>query len=377
MIEMPFRRRAARAAGLVGVLLTTTFANASAQTNTINATAPATCITPQHTCTTVPITIARTDVTPVLAFSVTFSLSSNLALCTPSLTGDITEGDYLHQASPNTSFQVRDRGNGSYTADGVILGQENCGSTGASGTLFNVRVTNTGGSGTGTVTLTSVTLRNCSNATLASILGSAANVTIDLAPVTVAPISSPQNVTENSLLTITPAATISSCATGPATWTVAPALPSGATFSSSTGQIQWTPACGTAGNFGPFTLTATAASGEFASSNAFTIHVAHLVGTVTVAAISSPQDVTENSLLTITPSRNDDALRRDPAHVVGRAAAPLRRDVQLVDGPDPVDPGVRHGRQLRAVHAHRHRAERRGRHRATRSRSSWPTSSAP
>src|SRR5207342_1397835 len=74
------------------------------------------------------------------------------------------------------------------------------------------------------------------------------------------------------------------------------------TFTSSTGVIQWTPACGAAGNYGPFTLTATAASGDAGSSNAFTIVVAHLAGTVTVAAIGTPQNVVENSTLTVTPS---------------------------------------------------------------------------
>ena len=88
----------------------------------------------------------------------------------------------------------------------------------------------------------------------------------------------------------------------PLTWSVAPPLPAGATFSSTTGQIQWTPACGTAGTYGPFTLTATAASGEVGSSNAFAIVVAHLVGTVTVAAVSTPQTIAEGALLTITPS---------------------------------------------------------------------------
>ena len=45
-----------------------------------------------------------------------------------------------------TDFHVVDNGGGSYTVDLVILG-EPCGQTDSAGTLFQIGLTNTGGSG--------------------------------------------------------------------------------------------------------------------------------------------------------------------------------------------------------------------------------------
>ena len=114
--------------------------------------------------------------------------------------------------------------------------------------------------------------------------------------------------------------------------------------------ITWTPACGTAGSYGPFTLTATAATGEVGASNPFSIVVAHLVGTVTVAAIGDPQNGIENSLLTVTPSASTHAVRRN-ADLVGLAGAAGGRVVQHLDGRDHLDAGLRRRRDLRSVHA--------------------------
>jgi hypothetical protein len=280
-------------AAMVTFALLTGAAAAQAQSNTISAAAPGNCITSVQTCATVPVQISRTDSTPLLAFSVTFTLSPELVLCSPPA---ITEGTYLSSWNSNTSFNVRDRGNGTYTADGTILGLSNCGPSAASGTLFNVRVTNAGGSGTGSVTITSVILRDCSNATLPSDIGSAASVNIDLTPVIVDPIPT-QTVSETNLLTVTPNVTISSCATGPATWT-ATGLPTGASLNSSTGVVTWTPDCSAfenGPNYGPVTLTAHAVSGETGSAS-FSIHVNDNPGTVTVTA-TNPPSVEEQSPL--------------------------------------------------------------------------------
>src|SRR5262249_35482238 len=104
-------------------------------------------------------------------------------------------------------------------------------------------------------------------------------------------ISDPQTVAEQSPLTITPSANLTTCASGGPTWSVGPALPAGATFDTGTGQSSWTPDCaaaegGTGGTYGPFTLTATAGTGESGSSNAFSIHV-----TDVVVAIGAPTAV--------------------------------------------------------------------------------------
>src|SRR5262249_40348412 len=152
-------------------------------------------------------------------------LSSDLQLCsTPG--ASVTEGAYLSSVNPSTTFLVTSNGGGSYTVDGTINGTP-CGATASSGNLFNISVKGTGTSGTGTVPIAALTLRDCSNNPLASTIGSAASVTIDTAPVTVAAIATPQNVVEQSPLTFTPSATLTACATGPVTWSVSPALPSG------------------------------------------------------------------------------------------------------------------------------------------------------
>jgi hypothetical protein len=285
---------------MVPFVLLVAAAGAQAQTNTISAAAPGNCITSVQTCATVPVQISRTDATPLLAFSVTFTLSPELALCSPAPA--ITEGTYLSSWNSNTSFNARDRGNGTYTADGTILGSSNCGPSASSGTLFNVRVTNAGGSGTGAVTITSVILRDCSNATLTSSIGGAASVSVDLTPVTVDPIPA-QTVAETSLLTVTPGVTISSCATVPASWT-SMGLPPGASINGTTGVVTWTPSCSAYENgpdYGPVTVTAHAVSGETGSAS-FSIHVTNSPGTVTVSATSPPSVEEQSSLAMAAPS---------------------------------------------------------------------------
>ena len=83
-----------------------------------------------------------------------------------------------------------------------------------------------------------------------------------------------------------------------------PSLPSGATFSTGDGPITWTPACGQAGTYGPYTLTATvtAVGGQtYSGSETFSITVTHMVGTVAIDAIAD-QTIEEQSTLTVTPA---------------------------------------------------------------------------
>ena len=132
-------------------------------------------ICPTNTCVTMPVQIRRDFTTPVLGFSVTFSLGGGLSLC--SGTSSITEGTFLSSAG-GTSFQVIDNGGGSYTADGVVLGTA-CGAGGLTGTLFNVGVTSAAPTGTGTLTVTSVTLRDCSNGNIQSMADTTGKVPVD------------------------------------------------------------------------------------------------------------------------------------------------------------------------------------------------------
>src|SRR5439155_22536751 len=128
------------------------------------------------------------------------------------------------------------------------------------------------------------------------------DVTHKTGTVSVAAITDPQTVEEQSTLTVTPSATLGACAAGPVTWSVSPALPAGATFSTSTGEIVWTPACGDVGSYGPVTLTATAATTEAGSSNAVSIDVTDMPVTVTPAAIAAPTAVAAASTLTGPPT---------------------------------------------------------------------------
>ena len=423
MLSRPFGwPRLAVVEAVIFISLAAAVVRADAQTNTVSAISASSCITSAHPCATVPVQISRTDATALFAFSVTFSLSSELSLCSPGPA--VTEGSYLSASGP-TAFQVRDLGGGTYVADGTILGVSNCGSTDSSGTLFNIQVSNSGGSGNGTVSISSVTLRDCLNGTIASSIGSDAGVTIDLNPVAVDPISA-QSVAETVLLTVTPNVTVSSCASGPVSWTatglptdasidpgtgvvtwtpdcnayengpdygpvtvtahaaggetgsasfsiqvtdnpgavtvtltdppsveelsalmmaapsaalagcasgtvtwsVSPALPSGATLNTSSGEVSWTPGCGQAGSYGPFTLKATAATGEFGTAS-LTLTVTHRVGTVDVASISD-QAGGETHLLTVTPS----------ASLTDCAAGPLTWSATGLPTDASIDPGT-------------------------------------
>jgi hypothetical protein len=138
----------------------------------IDANSPATTISSAHTTAVVPVTVTRTDNTSMLAFSVTFTLAGGLTK------SNVTIGPFLSADGASTDFHVIDHGGGNYTADGVTLGSP-CGSTALSGTLFNIVVSSSAPSGTGTVTVNSVILRDCSNATLSSSIGSSASVNID------------------------------------------------------------------------------------------------------------------------------------------------------------------------------------------------------
>jgi len=163
-------------------------------TDTVSPVSPSTCLSLADSCATVDVDISRLSTVGMRGFSVTFQLSSELQLCGG--LGSISEGTYLSSIG-GTNFQVLANGGGSYTADCAILGLP-CGATAATGNLFEVAVKKTGSDGTGTVTVTSVTLRDCSNGALAGVPGGAASVTIDnVAPTAVANLGAAQVKTGN------------------------------------------------------------------------------------------------------------------------------------------------------------------------------------
>ena len=142
----------------------------------MNVGAPTSVLSNAHASATFPVTITRPSSTSMLGFSVVFTRSGNLSL--PSGTGSIQEGAFLGSDGHPTTFQVRDLGGGQYAADGVTLGVP-CGTTALTGTLFTINVASADASGTGTITINSVVLRDCSNATLPSTTGTSGSVTID------------------------------------------------------------------------------------------------------------------------------------------------------------------------------------------------------
>ena len=234
------------------------------------------CITPARPCLTVPVNLTRTSTTGLRLFHVVFTLSPELKLCdTPG--NSLLEGTYLSGFGAPTSFFVLDDGDGTYTADGTIVGPA-CGPAGGSGTLFSIRVTSRGSSGTGTLTVTQVILRDCLNQDITpAVACGVAEVPIDDAPVTVTPIHNTQVVAELATLTVTPEVTLTGCASGPVAWTITPPLPVGANLDPATGVITWTPDSGAAeavpdGLYGVFTLRATVAGGDV-SWTAFSILV--------------------------------------------------------------------------------------------------------
>ena len=128
---------------------------------------------------TVPVSISRLGTTPLMAFSVVFSVSSPLAV-NGGLSG-IHEGTYLKAGAPptrTTSFQLIDKGGGVYQADGTTLGTP-CGVSDANGTLFTIDLAGGAAGGSGTVAITRLKLRDCSNLDMASVIGTSSTVSID------------------------------------------------------------------------------------------------------------------------------------------------------------------------------------------------------
>ena len=180
---------------------------------------PVACVSTITPCVTVPIDITRSDNENLRGFSVTFTLSPELKLCAG--LGSIVEGTYLSSVPASlTNFQVVSNGGGSYTADGALLGLP-CGQTAPTGTLFTVGVADSlGAPGTGTITVTNVLLRNCSNAPMPAVAGAAALITVDgMPPVAMTNVAATQVKTGNTIGSDTTGVTVTFTAPGDATLT--------------------------------------------------------------------------------------------------------------------------------------------------------------
>jgi len=150
------------------------------------------CISTAHTCITLPVLFEGSGTNDARGISVTVQLSPELELC-----GAITQGDWLSGFA--SVYQALDGGGGIYTIDQSILGTP-CGTT-AGGTLFELPLQKAAGvtsDDVGTVSVTSVTLRDCANQPLTADPGPDASVTIDITgPTSVADLAAAQRRTGN------------------------------------------------------------------------------------------------------------------------------------------------------------------------------------
>ncbi len=147
------------------------------------------CINPARACVSLPFVFTRGESTGLRAVSVTFQLeAAKLVRCGATAAASIHPGDWA-AAFPNLAFEVIDNGGGSYTVDQVVLGQP-CGIEGG-GTLFTMDLAAAGPDGAGTVSVTSVTARDCGNAPVGVLAGAPASILISSTPIVVLPASLP------------------------------------------------------------------------------------------------------------------------------------------------------------------------------------------
>jgi len=148
----------------------------------------------------IPVRILREAGDDMRGFTVTFALT-NLDLCDG--IASINEGDYLSSIS-GTSFNITDNQDGTYDVEASITG-EPCGASALTGTLFTLDVTNTIPNGTGTIDVTGVQLRNCSDLPLLGEPGGPADIVIDTTPP-----ASVTNLTFSKVMTGNPAGNVMS-----------------------------------------------------------------------------------------------------------------------------------------------------------------------
>jgi len=142
-------------------------------------------------CVAVPVVFTRSDATPLMGYSVTLELSSNLSLCGV----QFASAGYTH--APR-QFAVTPLAGNRWTVDDVTLGSS-CGATG-SGAIFLVHVTSSEPTGTGTLTVVSALARDCTNRPIPADPGPAATIPIDnLGPVRTLDLTALQSKSGNYL----------------------------------------------------------------------------------------------------------------------------------------------------------------------------------
>lgn len=248
-------------AGTASYALTVTPA---AAVNSVTPLTTGLCLNPLTTAVQVPFQLTRGDATGLRGASVTFQLdTTKLRLANPGAAALSFQPGTWAQSFGNRSMQVTDLGSGRYTVDVVLLGSP-CGVT-APGSLFTVALAAQGPVGTGAVTVTSVTARDCANAAVAVNAGSPGSVNISSVTITLSPASLPAATTSTAYSQSLTA----SGGVGPYTFSVsAGSLPPGLALASS-GLLTGTPTL--SGSFA-FTVRASEAGG-CAGERAYSISV--------------------------------------------------------------------------------------------------------
>ena len=246
----------------VGTSSYTLSVTAAPAVNSVAANGAGLCLNPLQTCVSLPFVLTRGDATGLRAVSVTLQLeTAKLRPCTNgTLSSNVHLGTWANTFT-NRSVQVSDLGSGRYEVDVVLLGQP-CGATGG-GSLFTFDLAAQGPLGTGSVTVTSVTARDCANAAVGVSAGPAGSVSISSSSIVLAPSTLPDATTGSAYSqTLT-----ASGGTPPYTFSVsAGTLPPGLALSSA-GALTGTPSQG-----GTFAFTVTAAeAGGCAGSRAYSL----------------------------------------------------------------------------------------------------------
>jgi hypothetical protein len=211
------------------------------------------CLNPSAPTVAVPFVLTRGDATALRGISTTFQLeASKLRLASPGTPASNVHLGTWAASFANRSVQVTDLGSGRYTVDLVLLGAP-CGEPNG-GSLFTLDVAAVGPTGTGAITVQSVTARDCSNGAVAMNAGAATTVNISGSTITLSPTTLPGGSTGTSY-----SQTLSASGSpGPFTFAVSSgALPNGLTLSSA-GLLSGTVLQAGAFNF---TIAATEAGG--------------------------------------------------------------------------------------------------------------------
>lgn len=180
--------------GCTGTANYTLTVTAAPAVNSVTPVTAGLCLNPAAPSVTVPFELARGDATPLRGVSVTFQIDTaklKLANAGPASLS-IQPGTWA-VAFPNRSVLVTDLGAGRYTVDAVLLGAP-CGAT-AGGSLFTVELAAQGPTGTGAVTVTSVTARDCANGAVAVSAGPAGSVNVSNSTITLTPSALPDAAT--------------------------------------------------------------------------------------------------------------------------------------------------------------------------------------